>query len=341
MSSIKLDTKLEFAKDRLKKTIEIALERVIAHYENPGYFPLPSDGNSLEWALHNMFETLPRRNKKDVAEKVNKTLKASKAERQRIYGDLEDVDFRSTNSLVNQIKTKPVPKNMKFTNVDLIEVRNRLRLGPVKPKRPRQAVEAVELGFDVVSLSALHTTDVRKDEVSLAGSALDNVGGVINVAPFFVGKFKQGETVALGGQSRLFNFKLTQGEFPKTFVVNFFVVEKDLLRNSDFIDAMQKFCVAASVALSAILTVLVVVAELGGPASLPLLIGLLVASTLLIVANGIIEIMRDDVSDAGIDVLVIDAPVAPGTVFGREPVTVRLGHYQQGQYQAIVKWVAS
>ncbi len=35
-----LDTKLEFVKDHLRKTISIALEIVIAHDENPGYYPL-------------------------------------------------------------------------------------------------------------------------------------------------------------------------------------------------------------------------------------------------------------------------------------------------------------
>ena len=53
-----LDTKLHWLKQRTSKSIDIALERVVAHNENPQYYPLPSDSKSLERALNRLFETL-------------------------------------------------------------------------------------------------------------------------------------------------------------------------------------------------------------------------------------------------------------------------------------------
>src|SRR5580765_8559983 len=182
-----IDTNLDWLKQRTSKSIDIALERVVAHNENPQFYPLPSDSKSLERALHRLFETLPRKNKNDLIDKVNKTLKASSAQRKQIYGDLADVDFRSSSSIVDQVKIKPVPANLQVTEADLNEIRRRLKLKPVKPQKPSlppvptQIVEATEVGFEVVSLTCIKPSDLRTDEVNLTGSAVDNVGGALQL----------------------------------------------------------------------------------------------------------------------------------------------------------------
>jgi len=335
---------LDWLKQRTSKSIDIALERVVAHNENPQFYPLPSDSKSLERALNRLFETLPRKKQKDLIDKVNKTLKASSVQRNQIYGDLADVDFRSSSSIVDQVKIKQVPANLQVTQADLNEIRSRLKLQPVKPQKPSlpsptQIVEATELGFEVVSLTCIKPSDLRTDEVNLTGSAVDNVGGELQVAPFFVGKFKKGETLALGAKGRVFNFKLTLGAFPKTFIAVIFVVEKDLLRNSEFVDGVIVFCVAAAAALAAILVGMIAVGVLGGPASAPLIVGVMVAGLLLEVGNSVISKMRDDVSFPGSDALTLDAPVAPGTTFDRAPLPLEL--LIKGEYQAAIRWVTA
>ena len=296
-----LDTKLDWVKDRVKKTVDIALERVVAHNENPQYYPLSADPKSLERALHNLFEALPRKNKKDTIEKVNKTLKAGRDARTKIYGDLVDIDFRSTVPVVQQMKIKPVPANLKFTQADLTEVRSRLKLRRVvKPQKtsqptPAQAVEATLLGFEVVSLKCIRPTDIRKDEVSMAGFGIDNLGEDKDnqVAPFFVGDFKKGETLALGEQGKIINFKLTVGEFPKTFFASVFLIEKDLLKNSEFVNALITFCVVAAATLAAITVTMLIVGLAGGPFSVPLIVGSLVAETLLGISALVLTKMID------------------------------------------------
>jgi hypothetical protein len=345
-TSSQLNTKLNWLKDRMTKTVDIAWERVIAHNENPSYYPLPSGSNSLERALHQLFEALPRKNQKDVIEKVNKTLKAGSAARKTIYGDLADVNFRSSASLVDQIKTKPVPENMKLTDADITEARRRLKLPAAKPQKAerakvRQAAEATELGFDMVSLKCIRPTDIRKDEISLAGSAVDNVGGELVVQPFFVGDFKKDQSLDLGAKARLFNFKLTVGEFPKTFVAAVFLVEKDLLRNSAFVNALIKVCYITAGAAGVIALGMIAVGLLGGPVSVALIIGLVIAEFALGTIGKILDVMRDDVSCVGCDALVLDAPVAPGTIFDRDPILFRAGHYDQGKYEGTIRWVTA
>lgn len=343
VSTAQLDRKIDWVKDRMAKTIDIALERVIAHNENPQYYPLPSDPRSLERAFHRLFEALPRKNQKDAIERVNKTLKAGRDARTKIYGDLANVDFRSKTSIVEQVKIKPVPEVFKFTQADMTELRSRLKrpaARPQKPTRPApaQGVGATELAFEVVNLTCVRPTDIRKDETNLAGVGVDNVGEEINVAPFFVGNFKAGDSLALN--NKILNFKLTVGEFPKTFISAIFLVEKDWVRNSDFVNALQIVLFATATALIAIASVMVIVGLAGGPFAPILTAVILGAGAFFGLAWTAVRRMVDDISFPSGDTLVLDAPVAPGTIFDVDPLGIQIGELK-GQYTATARWVAS
>jgi hypothetical protein len=341
-----LDTKLGWVKDRVKKTVDIALERVIAHNENPQYFPLPSDPKSLERALHKLFESLPRRNQKDLIEKVNKTLKAGREARTNIYGDMADVDFRSKTPILDQVKVKPVPANLKLTQADVTEIRSRLkRTSVVKPQKPSkpvpaQAVVATELAFEIINLTCVRPSDIRKDEVSVAGIGIDNLGGEIEVAPFFVGDFKKGETLALGAKGKIVNFKLAVGEFPKTFFVAFFLVEKDWLRDSDFVRGMVILFGALAAALSALSLTLLIVGLAGGPVTVALLGAVMGATVIFGLASSAARRMIDDFSFPNGDTLLLDADVAPGTVFNIDPLGFQVGELK-GNYSATARWITA
>jgi len=64
----------------------------------------PSESKSLERLWNNLFETLPRKNKNDLIDKVNTTLKRQRHREKQIYGDIADVDFRSSPLLFDQVK---------------------------------------------------------------------------------------------------------------------------------------------------------------------------------------------------------------------------------------------
>lgn len=335
-----LHPKLGSLVERTTKAVDLAMEKVVAHHQNPQQYPLPADSKSLERAFHNLFEKLPALKRKKVINKANETLKASSSERTRIYGDLAQVDLRSAVSVGEQVKSLPLPANLRFTQAETKSVMAKFKTLAAKPKatgRPRQAAEASEIGFVVQNLTCVKPNDIRKDEVSLAGFGVDNVGNAFNVAPFFVGKFKKGDTLGVGA-GNLFNFKLAEGVFPKAFTASFFLVEKDLLRNSDFINAVIISLQVAGAALVAIFEGMLIVAAAGGPVSVALVIAAAVTGLGLVILAKVSSIMLDDFSFDSIDVLVLDAPVAPGTTFDRS-FEIQVGVYR-GKYRATAQWIA-
>jgi hypothetical protein len=334
-----LDTKLDWVKDRLAKTIDIALERIIAHHENPKNYPLPSDPRSLERAFNKLFETMPRKKQKELIEKVNKTLKAGRDARTKIYGDLANVDFRSTTPIVDQVKVKPVPESFKFTQVDATALGRRLKRSQKQSKQAAaRGLEATELAFEVVNLTCIRPTDIRKDEMNIAGVGVDNAGGEVNVAPFFVGNFKRGDSLAFN--NKIFNFKLTVGEFPKTFISAIFLVEKDWVRNSDFVNALQIVLFSVATALTAIAVGMVVVGLAGGPFAPILTAVILGTGAFFGIAWTAVRRMVDDISFPAGDTLVLDAPVAPGTIFDVAPLGINIGELK-GQYTVTARWITA
>ena len=239
-----------------------------------------------------------------------------------------------------------MPAHLKITQEDVTELRSRLKRPTAsKPQKsskpvPAQGVEAIELAFEVVNLKCVRPTDVRKDEMSLAGVGIDNEGGMINVAPFFVGDFKKGETVALGAQGKIINFKLTVGQFPKSFFASIFLVEKDWLRNSDFANGLVIFLAAVAAALSALSLTLLIVGLAGGPVTVALLGAVMGATVIFGLASSAVRRMIDDISFPNGDTLLLDAPVAPGTVFNIDPLGFQIGELK-GQYTATARWITA
>jgi hypothetical protein len=50
--------------------------------------------------------------------------------------------------------------------------------------------------------------------------------------------------------------------------------------------------------------------------------------------------MVDDISFPAGDTLVLDAPVAPGTIFDVAPLRINIGELK-GQYTAIARWITA
>ena len=84
---------------------------------------------------------------------------------------------------------------------------------------------------------------------------------------------------------------------------------------------------------------MLVVGLAGGPFSVPLIIGTLVAEMLLGMGASVISKMVDDISFAAADTLTLDAPVAPGTTFDRT-FFFQVGDLK-GQYEAAVRWITA
>lgn len=340
--------KLHLITDRVKGAINLAMEKVVAHNDKPQQYPLPSDPKSLERALHNLFSKLPNRKQKKMIDKASVAMNKSAAQRSQIYGDLMAVNLKSSVSIVEQVKALPPPANFKLTPKEVSDLINKVKTFAVKPKvktrskaQPAVAATASELKFFIDSLTCNKKSELGKDEINLAGFAVDSVGGFLELAPFFVGKFKKGDTKAVGQNP--FSFKIDAIQFPATFSAGLFIIEKDLLHNTDAVNALIRVFLAADLALALINGALLVVALAGGPASTALLAGVLVALMVVaVIGKWVLPLLADDISDASFDVLTFDAPVASGVTFDRsiaiEGVLLGLTDTFNGKYQAAVHW---
>ena len=353
-----LDSKISGLKTRMSNTIILAFEKVVAHHENPSAYPLPADGKSLERALHNLFEKMPLIKRKKLIDKIDLTLKAGSAKRVQIYGDLAGIDLKSPEPIAEQVKALPLPASLKLAEDEITEIQiyaDGLKTGYMKKNGKASSIAAANLrqgtnnatkvGFFLDELTCSKTDDIRKDEINLAAFGVDSLGNSINLPPSFVGKFKKGESHSFGNQNRLFDFDLVDAVFPKTFAAGFFIVEKDLIRNSDFMDALLLAIEVIAASLALVGLAMCIAGSLGAPVSFTLFIICgSVALLLGIIGGYILPFMIDDISFPASDVLTLEQPVDIGVVFDRS-IQIGEGFFGlstdqfQGKYVAGVRWL--
>lgn len=347
--------KLHLVTDRVNGAINLAMEKVVAHQQNPQQYPLPSDPKSLERRLHNFYSKLPNRKQKKMAEKASAVMKKTTAQRTQIYGDMMAVNLKSPVSIVQQAKAIAPPANFKLTAAEITNLKRKIGIPAAIPKTtaakaakkvpgrrpvPAQVAPATDLNFFIDNLTCDKKSELGKDEISLAGIGVDAAGNTTELAPFFVGKFKKGETVFVGKNP--FNFKLDPALFPQTFSVGLFIVEADLLHDPDVVRALLLVCAAAIAAFLTLAAVLMVVALAGGPELVVLFLAALVGAVAGAVALRVVLLLADDLSDCSFDSLTFDAPVEPGKQFDRtiaiKGVFIGTRDSFNGKYQATLHW---
>src|SRR6267143_773737 len=153
--------KLHLVTDRVKGAINLAMEKVVNHHDNPSQYPLPSDPKSLERALHNLFSKMPNRKQKKMIEKASVNMKKSAAQRTQIYGDLMAVNLKSSVSIVQQVKAIPPPANFKLTPAEITNLKRKVGAAAVKPANPKKATAPVKGQKPVVPAAAAVATDLN------------------------------------------------------------------------------------------------------------------------------------------------------------------------------------
>lgn len=346
--------KLQFLQKRFNDTVMLAAEKAAGHLLNPQAFPLPAaNKKSLERALYDVAMVLPKRKREKFADKFKASINASDAQRKQKYGDLHAVNLRNNKAIADQVKALPVDAGMKLTDEETKTIVS--KYSPVKTKlpgkivggkpKPQQAsVDATTLQFIVDNLTCVKTNDLKKDEISLGAFATDNFGAASDKAPFFVGKFKKGETVSLAGNATLFTFSIDGGStgvvFPATFVAGLFLVEADLIHNREL---GEKLAVAFGLIGVTLMAVSIGLFFVPGGALAAIII-LFVSGAFNIFGHYIIPVLIDDFSLAVTDTLVLDAPPAIGETFNRSlafSISASLSGITKGSYTANARWVAS
>lgn len=350
----KNDPRFTLLQNRYNLTAELAAEKAALHFKNPQQYPLPAAGKkSLERAMFDFIKALPGRKQDKFLEKMQPAISASATTRKQKYGDLASVDLKQTKPVAEQVQAIPVEDKYKISADELQRFKEDYFPGKkLFPKKgagksaPQQAAVATKLDFFVDSVTCVKTNDVRKDEINLGAFATDAVGTESSKAPFFVSKFKKGESKGLGVNANLFTFAIDDGsvgaEFPLTFIAGVFLVEEDLISNVDLGRKLAALFMVLGLTLLVVGVGLLFVPGIGPSVAL---IAMYAAVGFNILGHYVFPAMLDDISEPAIDTLVLEAPPAIGDTFNRtlefKLPLLDVNGLNKGAYTATARWVVS
>lgn len=356
INQFKTDPKISFLTDRIRHTIDISMERVAAHLKDKDRYLLPADPHSVEKAMTNLLSLLSAHKRKKFIKALDDRLTAGSAKRHQWYGDLAEVDFKSSKSITEQVKAKTVPAGKIINEDDYKKYRSWMAAVPAKkavaarskPSAPAAAAPGSKLAFNMVDLTCVRTSELHKDEISIGAFFTEANGNQLSVNAFEVGDFKKGETFTFPAGSQLsdLTFEILQNTFPQTFVASFFLLEKDLIRDSKVVNAIIKVFAAISIASGAVAGVFLI-AALATMNVLVATIGLICAAVLLgsQIILKVLTLIADDVSGLSTDILVFDTALPNiGDEFSRSVEfqllngTGGLEDVLPGKYTANLKW---
>lgn len=335
---------------RMRNMVQIAFEKAVAHYENPQMYPLPADSKSVERCFYDLMSTLSKSKKNKIADKINETLKASSAQRSNLYKDLANLNFKSSVSISEQVKALSLPDDLKISEQEAESLSGKHKLfngsavKDAKALQPHAQAVALKVSFVVDSLTCLNPDDLHKDEINLAGFAIDAFGNNVQVAPFFVGKFKKNETVSLGAKGKLFTLDLNTAQLVNTMTAGLFIVESDLVHNDETVNKLIALFVAIGIAIGVVMLALVAVTIFVAPVISVTFASFMVvlSTTFQMLGLQFIPFIGDDISLAATDTLVLDQKIFVGDAFNR---TLQIGKgfdansTFDGKYTATARWI--
>lgn len=337
--------KLKAVEKIAENTVKLGFEKAVAHFENPAIYPLPQESKTLERAVYELLSALPKKKRNRMIDKVNELLKAPAEKRKQVYGDIAAVNFKSSESIAEQVKNMPELKKHSLTPVEFEKLSGSFKTitKNINKPVPQQAVSAGTLGFFVDSMTCLNPDDVLKDEVSIGGFIIDSLGNTTELAPRFVGKFRKNETVNLGANNRLFTVNIDPFLAQQTFAANLFIIESDLVENRRALDIVIFVFALIGLTLLAVAAGIFVAGVLGAAVTLQTIGAIWIAGGVFnIFAHYFLPLMGDDISNFSTDVLFLDSRIDIGTEFTR---TIEIGKgfdldsTFDGKYTANARWV--
>lgn len=350
--TLRNNPKIKFAQQRLRHTVDLALEKAALHLKNAQQYPLPpANTKSLERAFYDLVQALPGRKKDKFTDSMKSALNSTPAQRQQKYGDLSTVNLTSNKPVAEQVKSMAVADSMKISEEELSGMidtilpdhkRRRTHKATEDTRFPRATKFATKVDFVVDNLVCNKTNDIRKDEISIGAFGADATGATSSIAPFFVGKFKKGESVSLGDKGTLFSFTIGDGlgggTFPETFTAGFFIIEGDFIHDQKLSDTLALVFAILGETLVAVGFVMLFVPALG-PMFFYIIGGIGLGLGML--GHFIIPIITDDFAEPITDSFLINDLPRPGEFVSRSfesSINTSTG-FTKGNYTVNVKWV--
>jgi hypothetical protein len=363
LSQLRAEPKIKHLENLFNKTVELAMEKAAGHIINPSKYPLPVNANALEKVIADYLKTLPKRKRDKFTDKFKNMLGANSAVRKQHYGDIASVNLTAASPIVDHIKTIKIPDEHKITKTDITRYNSFVK--PVARRKPaagggkitprQSSVDGSRLVLFADKLVCNTTSEFRRDEVSFASVVVDNTGNAVSKGPFFVDKFKKGESSGFGNNNELFSFDFNAGSvdptvFPQSFAATMFLVEKDWIDDPAVGEKLRKVCVALAYTFDVLAPVLLVGALVAGGIPglnilmMPLFIAGIVSGVLFLLLSltiiYVLDRLQTDFSETTSDSITFNVLPASGEVFNRT-VSFELGNQpgdNKGRYTADIRW---
>jgi hypothetical protein len=335
------DPQLRRVADHIFRTAQIAAEKVVANHVDPGSYPLPADPKSFEQLFLKRFSRLKPAGQQAAVSKLLPRVRASEAERRRIYGDLARVDLRAAMPVDRQ----PAATISPLLRIDPDDLQ-RLRLGSLAAasvaRTPAAAARVATPVTDKLEFLISHVRCIGEtgngieeilggaDEIDLGGTTVDETGDTHRIAPFRVGEFEEGQFVRYNPLRRFTDFSLREGgeNWPKHYYVTLVLAEIDFGGVGDYIaDLYDRIKDQVTTAL----------AKLGS--SLLGAIGEVIGNVLGRIIGWIIDAFRDDIFPPRTLHLAVHS-LTSRFQGGREESPQREVHFigHEGEYSLAYRW---
>jgi hypothetical protein len=225
-------------RNRLGQAVELAFAKAVAFSNDPKTYPLPA-GRSLEQAIANMIDMMPRKARREAADRVMPVLTGRAEVRQKAYGPLAALDVRaaapvlarafelpwtaprSNGSLLGKLRSLPLDDDGRPPSDD-----DNPPGGSPPPDRP--VLHRVQ--FRVVSVECRNDTKGEwfKDEIRLAGVGSNGVGAAVHPKALDLGKYKTGDVKTFAPPEVFTSVDTSDIRLlPRTFETTLMLFEKD------------------------------------------------------------------------------------------------------------------
>ena len=235
-------SKLELIQNRVLQSIELTFAKVALHISDPQQFPIPSNSQTLEQAVKKYVNKLPEDEKNYFIAQGKAIAQSPSASRISRYGDLSSIPFDKPASIIDQVKTMPLPNTMKFDENDKNEIYRRnkhirdLEATNDKPERVPRGAQPKTLRLSIDRLHCIDPQDVRKDEIQVNGFTVSAINQLLDVNTIELGKFKSGDDIAIN--KTIIDFDLREANvFPQRFFTGLFLIDKDSKKDDEKLQA--------------------------------------------------------------------------------------------------------
>lgn len=317
--------KVDMLRARVGHLLELTVARVSAHIQMPAAYPVPNDPNALEHKLLTFYQSLTQAERKKFIDTTNVLNSNTQQANRQKYGDLMDLDFKNSSSILEQIKSFPLPEQYTFTHAEAEAITGARKKHNLSGKKIVSAVNRNAqptilaprtLTLTLEKIKCIDPQDLIKDEIFFTGFTIDALGIETPVATTSAGKYKKGDSKELSLKLKDFDLR-EAGFFPQNFLLSVLLFDKDAKNKDDekinrikdlLIDVgCWGLAVADVISIGGFITVLAG----GTTVATALIIGALAIgaiSIMILIAGGITALRAADFSETILDFFIFDNP---------------------------------